>query len=106
MQQFYDIGADFIKVYEGLTPDVYLAIADESRRLGIPFAGHVPVAVEVEDASDAGQKSVEHLTGVELALSSDRQAIRERLLPPHHRRTPRPASVRKPCWTSWTCRPA
>lgn len=76
VRQFHEIGADFIKVYEGLAPDVYSAIADESRRLGIPFAGHVPVAVNVEDASDAGQKSVEHLTGVDLALSREREAIR------------------------------
>jgi imidazolonepropionase-like amidohydrolase len=76
VRQFHEIGADFIKVYEGLAPDVYLAIADESRRLGIPFAGHVPVAVNIQDASDAGQKSVEHLTGVDLALSREREAIR------------------------------
>ena len=35
-------GADFIKVYSRLAPDVYFAIAAESARVGIPFEGHVP----------------------------------------------------------------
>jgi hypothetical protein len=36
------VGADFIKVYSGLSRETYLAIAAEARRQGIPFAGHVP----------------------------------------------------------------
>ena len=63
-------GADFIKVYSHLPRDEYLAIADESRKLGIPFAGHVTIAITAGDASDAGQRSIEHLTGVALACSA------------------------------------
>jgi imidazolonepropionase-like amidohydrolase len=47
-----------------LSRDSLLAIAAETKRLGIPFAGHVPRAVTAAEASDAGQKSIEHLTGV------------------------------------------
>jgi len=54
-------GAAFIKVYSGLSPDEYMAIADEAKRAGIPFAGHVPNAVSLADAADAGQASMEHL---------------------------------------------
>ncbi|HTD60586.1 MAG TPA: hypothetical protein VK679_08030, partial [Gemmatimonadaceae bacterium] len=54
-------GADFIKVYSGLSRASFLAIADESKRRGIPFAGHVPEAVSLDDASAAGQASMEHL---------------------------------------------
>jgi imidazolonepropionase-like amidohydrolase len=53
-------GAEFIKVYEQLPRDVYFAIADESRKQGLPFAGHVTTSVSVEEASRAGQKSIEH----------------------------------------------
>jgi Amidohydrolase family len=63
-------GADFVKVYALLSRDAYFAIADESKRLGIPFAGHVPDAVSLEEASRAGQMSNEHLTGVLIACSS------------------------------------
>ena len=55
-------GACFIKVYERLPRDAYFAIADEAKRQGIPFAGHVPEAVTPAEASDAGQASIEHLS--------------------------------------------
>jgi imidazolonepropionase-like amidohydrolase len=54
-------GADFIKVYSGLSRESFLAIADESKRRGISFAGHVPDSVSLDDASAAGQASMEHL---------------------------------------------
>jgi len=57
-------GADFIKVQSLLARETYFAIAAEARREKISFAGHVPETVSVGEASDAGQKSVEHLTGV------------------------------------------
>jgi len=63
-------GADFIKVYSFLPREAYFAIADEARKQGIPFEGHVPISISVEEASAAGQKSIEHLTGVLPACSS------------------------------------
>ncbi len=77
VRRFHGMGADFIKVYHNLRPNVYFAIADESQKLGIPFAGHVPTAITVEEVSDAGQESIEHLEGIPLALSSDRHDIQE-----------------------------
>ena len=69
-------GADFIKVYSRLTREGYLAIADEARKLGIPFAGHIPPSVTAAEASEAGQKSVEHLTTVLTACSSRDEELR------------------------------
>jgi imidazolonepropionase-like amidohydrolase len=68
-------GADFIKVYSGLPKPVFLAIADESKKVGLPFAGHVPDAVTVVEASDTGLKSIEHLTGMTWACSSHEEAL-------------------------------
>lgn len=68
-------GADCVKVYNLLPRGAYFAIADEARKQGIPFFGHVPSSVSVSEASDAGQASVEHLTGVLLACSSREQDI-------------------------------
>lgn len=64
-------GADFIKVYDLLPRDAYFAIADEAKRQGIPFAGHVPATVTAAEASDAGQKSIEHLANVSVSCSTD-----------------------------------
>jgi imidazolonepropionase-like amidohydrolase len=63
-------GSDFVKVYSGLSRDTYFAIADQSRKAGLPFAGHVPNSVTAAEASDAGQKSIEHLLGVFVSCSS------------------------------------
>ena len=57
-------GVDFIKVQSRLSRDAYLAIADESRRKGLTFVGHVPDAVLTTDAITAGQRSFEHLIGI------------------------------------------
>ncbi len=58
------LGVDFVKVHGQLTRDTYFAIARAARARGIPFAGHVPRAVGAADASDSGQRSIEHLLTV------------------------------------------
>lgn len=63
-------GVDLIKVYDGLPRDAYFAIVDEAKKLGLPFVGHVPTAITTIEASNAGQKSIEHL-GKILEDSSD-----------------------------------
>jgi imidazolonepropionase-like amidohydrolase len=63
-----------------LPRDLYLAIADEARQQGLAFAGHVPSAVSAREASDAGQHSIEHLTGIALAASSREDELRRQLL--------------------------
>ena len=72
VRKFRQEGADFIKVYSLLPKAVFFAIADETKKQGLSFAGHVPRSVSAAEASDAGQKSIEHLTGI-LEASSDRE---------------------------------
>ncbi|MCU1303963.1 MAG: amidohydrolase [Candidatus Sulfotelmatobacter sp.] len=57
-------GADFIKLQSLIPRDAVFAIADEARKQGIPFVGHVPDSVRASEASSAGQKSFEHLIGI------------------------------------------
>ena len=57
-------GADFIKVYSRLSPEAFFAAAREAKSRGVPFAGHVPALITAAQASDSGQRSVEHLTGM------------------------------------------
>src|SRR5436309_3152112 len=57
-------GADFIKLQSLIPRDAVFAIADEAKKQGLVFVGHVPDAVRASEASSAGQKSFEHLIGV------------------------------------------
>ena len=57
-------GVDFIKIQSLIPRDGYFAAVDEAKKLGLTFVGHVPDAVRASEASDAGQKSIEHFTGI------------------------------------------
>ncbi|HKG15887.1 MAG TPA: amidohydrolase family protein [Pyrinomonadaceae bacterium] len=72
-----EMGADFVKVYSMLPRDAYFAIADEAKRQRVVFAGHVPEFVSAAEASDAGQKSIEHLSGVIVACSAKEEGLRK-----------------------------
>jgi imidazolonepropionase-like amidohydrolase len=63
-------GVDFIKVQSYVPRDAYFAIADESKKQNIVFVGHVPDAIRASEASNAGQKSFEHLIGIFEASST------------------------------------
>jgi hypothetical protein len=54
-------GADFVKVYDRLTPEALAAIEEAARRHNLPVVGHVPELVKFEDAHI---DDVQHLTGV------------------------------------------
>jgi hypothetical protein len=57
-----EAGADFVKVYTLLPREAYLAIAEAANKRNFPFAGHVPIAVTAGEASDAGQRTIEHFS--------------------------------------------
>src|SRR5215469_4406228 len=61
VERLVGLHVDFIKVHDGLAREDFLAIATASREKGIPFAGHVPASMTPSEASDLGQKSIEHL---------------------------------------------
>jgi len=65
---------DLIKVYDNLSRDAYFAIADEAKKRQLPLAGHVPLSISTIEASDAGQRSIEHL-GKILEDSSDSKRL-------------------------------
>jgi cytosine/adenosine deaminase-related metal-dependent hydrolase len=72
-------GADFVKVYSHLPREAYFAAAQQARRRGVPFAGHVPYAVSMEEAARAGQRSVEHQDDLMRACSAEDEALRAEL---------------------------
>ncbi|MEU4626618.1 amidohydrolase family protein [Actinoplanes sp. NPDC023801] len=76
VQQEHAAGAAFIKTYTRLSRESFLAVADESAKLGLPFLGHVPDFVALTDASDRGMRTVEHLFEVWYATSSEEDRLR------------------------------
>jgi len=53
-------GFDFLKVYDSVPRDVYLALLDEAKAQSLEVVGHRPRAVSGMEASEAGQQSLEH----------------------------------------------
>ncbi len=70
--------ADFIKTYSWVPRAAYYGIAREAKKLGVPFAGHVPYSVSVVEASDAGQRSIEHEDDLMRACTSKDSLLRVR----------------------------
>lgn len=60
-------GWGFFRVHDNLPRASYLALMHEARRLGVRVEGHVPQSITVEEVSRAGQRSIEHFTGMSLA---------------------------------------
>ena len=56
------LGVDFIKVHDHTPREVFFALAEQAPKVGLSVAGHVPMAVKVEEAADAGMRSIEHLS--------------------------------------------
>lgn len=53
-------GYDLIKIYSNVSRDGYLGLAEEARRINLPFAGHEPASISAIELSNAGQRSIEH----------------------------------------------
>jgi imidazolonepropionase-like amidohydrolase len=61
-------GYDHLKIHPGVELDEMWAIAKTANEVGIPFGGHVPMAVGIKNALSSGFKSVEHIDGYMEAL--------------------------------------
>ncbi len=68
-------GVDFIKIHRATNRDAFAAIADESRKVGLPFAGHVPLAMTWVEASAAGMRTIEHIQTMFENLQPDPQRL-------------------------------
>ncbi len=79
VQKIKKDGYDFVKVYSLLSRECYFAIADECKKQNIDFAGHVPHSVGILEAQAAGQRTSEHIMGVELECSDHPQEYRAKI---------------------------
>ena len=64
--------ADFIKVYDGLSAEAFRGVAEEARARELWFAGHVPESVDMLEAIELGQRSIEHVRdGILVCFTDD-----------------------------------
>ncbi|WP_111611749.1 amidohydrolase family protein [Algoriphagus yeomjeoni] len=70
-------GYDHLKLHPGLEMDEFLAIAKTAKELGIPFGGHVSLAVGLKASLENGYKSIEHMDGYVEALMPDYSKVLE-----------------------------
>jgi hypothetical protein len=61
-------GYDFLKIHPGITRPVFEDLADAARRVGIRFAGHVPLAVGLDRALELRYETIDHIDGYIEAL--------------------------------------
>ena len=60
VQAYQARGIDAVKVYNRLQPAAYQAAAREAQVRGMRLVGHLPRAISLEEAIEAGQASFEH----------------------------------------------
>jgi imidazolonepropionase-like amidohydrolase len=56
-------GYDFLKIHPGVKREVFDALAATAHRVGISFAGHVPLEVGLSRALEARYATIDHLDG-------------------------------------------
>ena len=54
------VGVDFLKTHRRMPRESYFALIDEAKKQGLTLVGHIPMTVTPEEASDAGQVTIEH----------------------------------------------
>lgn len=70
-------GFDFLKPYSYLSAESYNALTARARELAMEVAGELPLDISAWEAATLGQRTIEHLTGVELACSSREEELRD-----------------------------
>ncbi len=69
-------GVDFVKITDStLTPQLFLYALSQAKKRGLRTSGHIPMALTVDQAVDAGISSIEHLDYAFKAGVPDEAAI-------------------------------
>lgn len=78
VRNYQRAGFDQIKLYHNLSSEAFFGALDEARALGLKAVGHVPIAVDAEDAFRAGYSSSEHFAGILQAIQREPLRLSER----------------------------
>jgi imidazolonepropionase-like amidohydrolase len=57
----FEAGYDLLKFHPGLTLEVFEAVTDEARKLGMEFSGHISYDIGLERTLESGKKTIDHL---------------------------------------------
>ena len=70
------LDVDFVKITDStLKPELFLYAVRQARAAGLRTSGHIPMALTVRQAVDAGLSSIEHLDYAFKAGAKDEAAI-------------------------------
>jgi imidazolonepropionase-like amidohydrolase len=71
------MGVDFLKIRTCASKETYYAILEAAQNVGLPVVGHLPMMMTLAEASDAGQRSIEHnfFTNVEKMSKEEREGL-------------------------------
>ena len=72
-------GVDLAKVYNSVPREAYFALLAEASELGLEVSGHIPSGVSVVEASNAGQRTIEHARDLPVACSTYGAEYRARM---------------------------
>jgi Predicted unsaturated glucuronyl hydrolase involved in regulation of bacterial surface properties, and related proteins len=76
LQQLQSLKVDFVKITDStLEPELFLYAVRKARAAGLRTSGHIPMALTVRQAVDAGLSSIEHLDYAFDAGAKDEAAI-------------------------------
>jgi imidazolonepropionase-like amidohydrolase len=71
VRKYHEADYDLLKIGEGLSPEVYNALADEAQSVDMPFAGHVADDVGLIRSLEAGQRTIDHFDNYLEAMRTD-----------------------------------
>lgn len=72
-----DQSVDFFSIMPRLPRDAYFALIERARKWYSSVAGDVPATVSAIEAIDARQRSIDHMSGILLACSTEERRLRE-----------------------------
>lgn len=77
VKELADAGVDLIKAYEMLSPAQFKVVVDEAQKHGLKVTGHVPLSMDVIQASELGMNSIEHMRNLEMSCVADLDGQKE-----------------------------
>ena len=70
-----DKGVDFLKAYEMLSPDQFKKLSNLAKKNNLKLTGHIPLSMDVIEASNLGLNSIEHLRNIELSMTRQSEEL-------------------------------
>lgn len=75
VRELKEAGVDFIKIHRATNREAFYAIADETKKQGLTFSGHVPLVISWIEASRTGMHTIEHIQTIFENLQPDPRKV-------------------------------